>query len=56
MGRVIAKGSGKYFLCKIGLHNWGSWRVIGSVNSNVRDYEKKCKKCRRVKRKTKELD
>lgn len=52
MAITIRKGQDKSFLCKVGLHGWGRWRVISAFSSNVEDYERKCLRCGQIKRKT----
>jgi hypothetical protein len=52
MTKTIQDGQNKDFWCKIGLHKWSRWRVISYFSSNVEDLEKRCLKCKMVKRKT----
>lgn len=37
-------------LCKIGLHDWGKPRAVYLGGSNVRDVEKRCRRCGKLKR------
>lgn len=37
-------------LCKIGLHDWSRARVVYLSGSNVRDMEKHCNRCGKLKR------
>ena len=56
MSNAIRKGTNKKFRCKMGFHKWGRWRRISIMSSNVTDFERKCKLCGQVKRKTKPRD
>ncbi len=40
----------KSFLCLIGLHKWGKTKYFTSSSSNVRDYQKYCKRCNKIKK------
>lgn len=37
-------------MCKLGIHKWGKPRIHMIVSSNVKDYEKYCKRCKKMKR------
>ncbi|MEA2090595.1 MAG: hypothetical protein U9O89_07580 [Thermoproteota archaeon] len=40
----------KRLLCKIGIHDWSKPRSIYISGSNIRDMEKRCKRCGKKKR------
>lgn len=40
-------------LCKLGIHKWSKIKSYSIEGSNVRDYQKYCLRCKKVKRWTK---
>ena len=43
-------------LCKIGIHKWSKERVHFHFESHVKDYEKYCLRCGKVKKWNKPVD
>jgi hypothetical protein len=37
-------------LCELGLHKWGKVQIHFDFESNIKDYEKKCLRCGRIKK------